>query len=188
MITAEYYPEKFDKIYRFGYILQIFGILLDLFSMAQYAVNIPLIAPLNLGLWLFTAGVLLSAWFLLVWDIRVKIITVSAAWFGLSVWATGYLLQSPEYSIIWPFGFGLVGISAAGLTGKEAYCFQITEGWLLLGLYPIITFLWFIVSLGYMTAQPIFVVLKGVWLLLMISFTVKKMQKKLMSCQAGTCK
>ena len=85
------------------------------------------------GIMLFETGVLLSAIYLLVWMSWVKKMILGSVLTGLVLQVAGCLVGPEQYagSIIIA-GIGFVCVGAAGMAGKEAYCFGYREGWLLM--------------------------------------------------------
>lgn len=126
------YGRWHDISYRSGMIVQVFGLCL-------LAVLYPLANPFyTLGIMLFEAGVLLSALFLLVWAGWIKKIVLGSVLIGIPLQVAGNFTQ-PEYAVpIMILGLGLVCVGAAGMAGKEAYCFALREGWILMWMYPVV--------------------------------------------------
>jgi uncharacterized integral membrane protein len=104
------------------------------------AVLYPLSSPFySAGVMLFEAGALLSAIYLLVWMSWIKKIILSSVLAGLALQVAGFSVAPEQYAgTVIIAGIGLVCAGAAGLVGKEAYCFGYREGWLLMWLYPIV--------------------------------------------------
>lgn len=126
------YGRRHDISYRAGLVAQMLG-------AAALAVLYPLADPFySIGIMLFNAGALLSAVYLLVWMSWVKKIILGSILIGIPLQIIG-LYAPPQYSgTIILVGIGLVCVGAGGMTGKEAYCFNYREGWMLLWLYPIL--------------------------------------------------
>ena len=147
---------------------------------AVLAVLYPLESPFyTAGIMLFEAGVLLSAIYLLVWISWVKKVILASVFTGVALQVTGYLIGPEQYagSIIIA-GIGFVCAGAAGMAGKEAYCFGYREGWVLMTVgFPLVVFANLIGkenrvfnSLGF-----------SVLFLLLLSLTVKKLKQRLLS-------
>jgi uncharacterized integral membrane protein len=121
------YGRRHDVSYRTGLVLQVIG-------AAALAVLYPLENPFyTAGIMLFELGVLLSAAYLLVRMSWIKKIIVGAVLIGLVLQVAAYLVGPEQYAgsaII--AGIGFVCAGAAGMAGKEAYCFGYREGWLLM--------------------------------------------------------
>lgn len=122
-----------DVAYRAGLVVQMLG-------AAILAVLYPLGSPFySTGIMLFELGVLLSA----------VTLRLSRSWFrklllgvvlaGLPVQIAGILVAPPELAgMVILAGIGLVCLGAAGMAGKEAYCFSFKEGWALTVLLPLV--------------------------------------------------
>ena len=118
--------------YRAGLVLQMLG-------AAGLAVLYPFGSPFySAGIMLFEVGVLIS----------VVTLSVSRSWFrnlllgnvlaGFPVQTAGILFAPPELAgTVILAGIGLVCLGAAGMAGKEAYCFSWKEGWALAVLLPL---------------------------------------------------
>ncbi len=127
------YGRRHDLSYRIGLVMQALG-------AGALAVLYPLGSPFySAGVMLFEAGALLSAVYLLVWMSWIKKIILSSVLAGLALQVAGFYLAPEQYAgTVIIAGLGLVCAGAAGLVGKEAYCFAYREGWLLMWLYPIV--------------------------------------------------
>ena len=131
--TSITYGRKHDISYRAGLVLQVLG-------AALLAVLYPLRSPYySAGIMLFELGVLLSALSLLVWISWVKKIILGAVLAGLPLQVYGSLAAPPDIAgTLILAGIGLVCVGAAGMAGKEAYCFAFREGWALAWLFPLL--------------------------------------------------
>ena len=131
--TGRTYGRRHDILYRTGLVLQVLG-------AAALATLYPMRSPFySAGIMLFEIGVLLSAAYLLVWMSWIKKIVLGAVLIGIPLQVYGALAAPPEVAgtmII--AGIGMVCIGAAGMVGKEAYCFSFREGWVLMWLFPIL--------------------------------------------------
>jgi uncharacterized integral membrane protein len=174
------YGPRHDISYRTGLVLQVLG-------AAVLAVLYPLESPFyTIGIMLFELGVLLSATYLLVWRSWVKKIILGAVLFGLALQVVAYLVGPEQYAgsaLI--AGIGFVCAGAAGMVGKEAYCFGYREGWLLMMIgFPVMVLENLLCrenrifnSLGF-----------SVLFLLLLSLTGKKLKQRLLSpCTANAC-
>ncbi len=116
--------------YRAGMVLQVLG-------AGALAVLYPLASPFySAGIMVFELGVLLSAITLLVWITWIRRLLLGAVLAGIPLQIAG-LYSPPQYAggiII--AGIGLVCAGAAGMAGKEAYCFSWREGWVLVWSFP----------------------------------------------------
>ncbi len=124
------YGRRHDFFYRAGMVLQALGI-------GALAVLYPLGSPFyTVGIMVFEIGVLLSAVYLLVWITWIKKFLLGAVLAGLPLQIAG-LYAPPQYagSVIIA-GIGLVCVGAAGMAGKEAYCFSWREGWVIMWSFP----------------------------------------------------
>jgi len=174
------YGRRHDISYRTGLVLQVLG-------AAVLAVLYPLENPFyTAGIMLFELGVLLSATYLLVWMSWVKKIIVGSVLVGLVLQMVAYLVGPEQYAgSAMIAGIGFVCAGAAGMAGKEAYCFGYREGWLLMMIgFPFIVLENLIGrerrvfnSLGF-----------SVLFLLLLSLTGKKLKQRLLSsCTANVC-
>jgi uncharacterized integral membrane protein len=174
------YGRRHDISYRTGLVLQVLG-------AAVLAVLYPLESPFyTVGIMLFETGVLLSAIYLLVWMSWVKKIIFGAVLVGLALQVVGYFVTAEQYAgTVMIAGIGLVCAGAAGMVGKEAYCFGYREGWLLMMLgFPIMVIENLIGrenrifnSLGF-----------SVLFLLLLSLTGRKLKQRLLSsCTTSAC-
>jgi uncharacterized integral membrane protein len=80
----------------------------------------------------FDAGVLLSAIFLLVWISWVKTMILGSVIIGIGLQIGGFYAPEQHVGTVIIGGIGFVCTGAAGMVGKEAYCFGYREGWLLM--------------------------------------------------------
>ncbi len=175
------YGRRHDISYRTGLVMQVLG-------AAILAVLYPLENPFyTVGIMVFEAGVFLSAICLLVWMRPVKIFILVAVIVGLALEVAGAFFTPEHYagSVI-IVGIGFVCIGAAGMVGKEAYCFGYREGWLLALIgFPIM------VLANLMGRENIIFNSLGfsVLFLLLLSLTGKKLKQRLLSpCPANVCR
>lgn len=174
------YGRRHDISYRTGLVMQVLG-------AAILAVLYPLENPFyTAGIMVFEAGVFLSAIYLLVWMRPVKIFILVTVIVGLALQVAG-AFSAPEHyagSVI-IVGIGFVCIGAAGMVGKEAYCFGYREGWLLALIgFPIM------VLANLMGRENIIFNSLGfsVLFFLLLSLTGKKLKQRLLSpCTANVC-
>jgi uncharacterized integral membrane protein len=127
------YGRRHDISYRLGFVLQVLG-------AAALAVLYPMGSPFyTVGVMVFELGVLLSGIYLLVWISWIKKIVLGSVLIGIPLQVFGSLYAPEQYagSIIIA-GIGLVCVGAAGMAGKEAYCFGWREGWVLMWSFPAI--------------------------------------------------
>jgi uncharacterized integral membrane protein len=174
------YGRRHDISYRAGLVLQVLG-------AAVLAVLYPLESPFyTAGIMLFEVGVLLAASYLLVWMPWVKKIIFGSVVVGLVLQVVGYFVTAEQYAgTVMIAGIGLVCAGAAGMVGKEAYCFGYREGWLLMMVgFPVMVLENLIGrenrifnSLGF-----------SVLFLLLLSLTGKKLKQRLLSsCTMNVC-
>ena len=117
-----------DFAYRTGLVLQVLG-------SAILAVLYPLESPFyTVGIMLFEAGALVSGIFLIVWKSVVKKFILGSILTGIALQVAGFYVQEQHAGLMLIAGLGLVCAGAAGMAGKEAYCFGYREGWLLMVL------------------------------------------------------
>jgi uncharacterized integral membrane protein len=121
------YRRRQDISYRSGLVLQVLG-------AAILAVLYPLEHPLySTGIMVFEAGVLLSASYLLVRRSWVKKIILGSVLIGLALQVSGrFIVAEQNAGSVIIAGIGFICAGAAGMAGKEAYCFGYYEGWLLM--------------------------------------------------------
>lgn len=129
------YRRRHDILYRAGMVMQALG-------LGILAVLYPLQHPFyTVGIMLFEAGILLSAVYLLVWISWIKNIILGSAIFGIVLQIAAYNFAPEQYAgNIIIAGIGFVCVGAAGLAGREAYCFAWREGWVLMWSYPVVVF------------------------------------------------
>lgn len=174
------YGRRHDISYRMGLVLQVLG-------AALLAVLYPLESPFyTAGIMLFETGVLLSAAYLLVWMRSVKKFIVSSVIIGLILQVAGDFFVPEEYAgSVMILGIGFVCVGAAGMVGKEAYCFGYREGWILALIgFPAVVLANLIGkeniifnSLGF-----------SIIFLLLLSLTGKKLKQRLLSkCTTDVC-
>lgn len=165
--------------YRVGYIIQLSGIFILTLSFI-------LRLPFNIhGILLFETGVVLSSIFLLVWKREIKRFILFSVVLGIPLQLMGYILFPLYLKEIFIIGLGFVCVGGAGLVGKEAYCFNFFEGWLILFLYPVIIFsnLLGVGNRAFLTMLYLFL------LLLHSSFLRKKLRQPLLHrCETGVCR
>lgn len=128
------YGRRHDISYRTGLVMQVLG-------TGALAVLYPLENPFyTAGIMLFEAGVLLSAIYLLVRMRPIKTFIIGSVIVGLALQIAGFHVPEQYAGTAIIAGIGLVCVGAAGMVGKEAYCFGYKEGWLLMTLgFPIVT-------------------------------------------------
>ncbi len=155
------YTWRQDRLYRAILLLIPAGLCL---AAAGFFWNIAVL-PWGVGLW--DAGVLGSALTILIWDRKVKRIIVTSAVVGIVVQLLALFL--PLSGFLLPLGAGITAIGAAGISGKEAHCFAIREGWWLIPVYAFtaLTFLFQLFAAGRL--------LLAVTAILATSFTVRKL-------------
>jgi uncharacterized integral membrane protein len=174
------YGRRHDISYRAGLVLQVLG-------LAALAVLYPLENPFyTAGIMLFELGVLVCAIYLLAWMRPVKKFIVSSVLIGLVMQAAGYFVAPEQYAgSVMIAGIGFVCIGAAGMVGKEAYCFGYREGWLLAMLgFPIMVLANLVGRENHIFNSLGFSVL----FLLLLSLTGKKLRQRLLSpCTTNVC-
>lgn len=134
--TGSAYGKRHDILYRTGLVLQVLG-------AALLAVLYPMRSPYyTAGIMLFEIGVLVAAIYLLVWISWIRKIVLGSVLTGVPLQVYGALAAPPESAgIVIIIGIGLVCVGAAGMVGKEAYCFSYREGWALMWLFPALVLL-----------------------------------------------
>jgi len=173
------YGRRHDISYRTGLVLQVLG-------TAVLAVLYPLQSPFyTVGIMIFDAGVLLSAVYLLVWMSWVKTTILGSVIIGIGLQIGGLYAPEQYVGTVIIGGIGLVCAGAAGIVGKEAYCFGYREGWLLMLLgFP------FTVLANLLGKENRIVNSLGfsVVFLLLLSLVGKKLRQRLLSsCTTKVC-
>ncbi len=173
------YGRRHDIAYRTGLVLQVLG-------AAILAVLYPLQSPFyTIGIMLFEAGVLLSGIFLLVWMSVVKKVILGSILTGLALQVAGFYVQEQYAGLMILSGLGLVCAGAAGMVGKEAYCFGYREGWLLAMFgFPVMV----LANLFGRENHAFNSLGFSILFLLLLSLTGKKLRQKLLSsCSTNVC-
>ncbi len=173
------YGRRHDISYRAGLVVQALG-------AGVLAVLYPLESPFyTAGIMLFEVGVLVSAVYLLIWMRSIKKLIVSSVVIGLVIQSAGYFSAPEQYAgstLI--TGIGFVCVGAAGMAGKEAYCFGYREGWFSMVVFPVMVLTNLIGrenrifnSLGF-----------SLLFLLILSLAGKKIKQRLLSsCTTNVC-
>jgi uncharacterized integral membrane protein len=169
---------RHDIAYRAGMVLQILG-------AAILAVLYPLESPFyTIGIMLFEAGVLVSSIFLLVWKSVVKRLILGAILTGIAMQVAGFYVQEQHAGLMLIAGIGLVCAGAAGMVGKEAYCFGYREGWLLMLAFPFMVLVNLFGKENHIFNSLGFSLL----FLLLLSLMGKKLKQRLLSsCTTNAC-
>ena len=173
------YGRRHDIAYRTGLVLQVLG-------AAILAVLYPLQSPFyTIGIMLFEAGVLLSGIFLLVWMSVVKKIIIGLIVTGIALQVAGFYVQEQYAGLMIIAGLGLVCAGAAGMVGKEAYCFGYREGWLLMLLaFPFMVLVNLLGKENHVLNSIGF----SIVFLLLLSLVGKKLKQRLLStCTTNVC-
>jgi len=168
-----------DIAYRTGLVLQVLG-------AAILAVLYPLQSPFyTIGIMLFEAGVLLSGIFLLVWMSVVKKVVIGSILTGIALQIAGFYVQEQYAGSMLIAGIGLVCAGAAGMVGKEAYCFGYREGWLLMLLaFPFMVLVNLLGKENHVLNSIGF----SIVFLLLLSLVGKKLKQRLLSpCTTNVC-
>jgi uncharacterized integral membrane protein len=172
------YGRRHDISYRAGLVLQVLG-------AAVLAVLYPLDNPFyTIGIMVFDVGTFIAAVYLLVWMTWIKKIIAGLVAAGLALQVAGTFAPE-EYAVtVIIAGIGLVCAGAAGLAGKEAYCFGYREGRLLMWGYPIVVLA---VLLGIGGAVFNSLAFSALFLLI-LSLAGKKLRQPLLSsCTTDIC-
>lgn len=178
-LTGITYGRRHDISYRTGLVMQVFG-------SALLAVLYPLDSPFyTVGVMIFEAGVLLSAFYLLVRMTWIKKTILASVLAGIALQAFGLYAPEEYAGSIIIGGIGIVCVGAAGMAGKEAYCFKFREGWLLMLLgFPIMVLANLLGKENHVFNSMGFSVL----FLLLLSLTGRKLKEPLVSkCSATGC-
>lgn len=164
------YTRRHDISYRAGLVLQVLG-------AAVLAVLFALDDPFfSLGILLFEAGVLLSAVYLLVWMHWVKKFIAGSVLAGIALQTAGFFAPEHFAGQVILAGLGLVCAGAAGMAGKEAYCFGWREGWALMWAFPIVV----LVNLLGAASHPVNTVLFALLAVLLLMLAARKLRQPLL--------
>jgi len=169
---------RHDFSFRAGLVLQVLG-------AALLAVLYPLENPFyTVGIMLFEVGVLLSALYLLVWRLWIRMCILASVVVGIIFQVAGFYVPEQYAGTVIIGGIGLVCAGAAGMAGKEAYCFKYREGWLLMLGFPVIALANLLGKENHIVNSIGFSVL----FLLLLSLTGKKLRQPLLSsCPTTAC-
>ena len=174
------YGRRHDISFRTGLVMQVLG-------AALLAVLYPLENPFyTVGIMLFEAGVFLSAIYLLVWMRLVKTFILVTVIIGLTLQVAGsFFVPEHHAGSVIIVGIGFVCIGAAGMAGKEAYCFGYREGWLLaMIVFPVMVLANLLGRENLVFNSVGFSIL----FLLLLSLTGKKLKQRLLSpCSTNVC-
>ena len=174
------YGRRHDISFRTGLVMQVLG-------AALLAVLYPLENPFyTVGIMLFEAGVFLSAIYLLVWMRLVKTFILVTVIIGLTLQVAGsFFVPEHHAGLVIIVGIGFVCIGAAGVAGKEAYCFGYREGWLLaMIVFPVMVLANLLGRENLVFNSVGFSIL----FLLLLSLTGKKLKQRLLSpCSTNVC-
>jgi uncharacterized integral membrane protein len=172
------YGKRHDISYRAGFVMQVLG-------MGILAVLYPLDSPFyTIGIMLFEAGALLAAVYLLVWMTWIKKVILGSIITGIALQVAGFYAPEQYAGSIIIVGIGLVCAGAAGMAGKEAYCFQYREGRMLVWLYPIVILANLVWNVGLVLNTLTFSAL----FLLNLFLTGKKLKQPLLAtCVTNVC-
>ena len=173
------YGRRHDISYRAGLVLQVLG-------AAVLAVLYPIENPFyTVGIMLFELGVLISAIYLLVWITWIKKIILVSVIAGIALQVSGMYVPEQYAGRVMIAGVGLVCVAAAGMAGKEAYCFGYREGWLLMqAAFPIMVLANLLFKENHIFNSLGF----SIVFILLLSLTGKKLKQKLLSpCSTNVC-
>lgn len=164
-----------ELAYRSGFVLQTPGYALAIcYLYWRSALESPEVV-LGAAYVFLTLGVLLSATLLRMRKKPVQLFVATTAVAGGLIEAAGLVLGVPALVV---GGLAVVLIAAAGLAGREANCFALSEGWLLIPAYVVLasSVLW-----GEYAGQQL-IAAKLLWIavfLLFFSFTIRKLGQPL---------
>jgi hypothetical protein len=160
------------------------GLVLQVLGAAILSVLYPLQSPFyTVGIMLFEAGALLSALFLPAWKPAVKKLIIGSIAAGLALQIAGFHAQEQNAGLMIIAGLGLVCSAAAGMAGKEAYCFGYWEGWLLIPAFPFMV----LVNLFCKENHALNSVGFSLVFLLLLSLAGKKLKRPLLSTATNAC-
>jgi uncharacterized integral membrane protein len=165
------YGRRHDISYRAGLVMQVLG-------SALLAVLYPLGSPFyTAGIMLFEAGVLLAAIYFLSWMAWIKKIILVSVFAGLVLQCLGFYAPEEYAGSIIIGGIGLICAGAAGMAGKEVYCFRYREGWMLIVGFPLMVLVNLLGREKHLFNSIGFSLL----FLLLLSLTGKKLKEPLLS-------
>lgn len=172
------YGRRHDISYRAGFVMQVLG-------AGILAVLYPLDGPFyTIGIMLFEAGALLSAVYLLVWMTWIKKVILGSIVAGIALQVAGFYAPEQYAGSIIIAGIGLVCAGAAGMAGKEAYCFAYREGWMLMWLYPLVI----LANLIWNVSLAVNALAFSALFILNLFLTGKKLKQPLLaSCASNAC-
>jgi uncharacterized integral membrane protein len=173
------YGRRHDVSYRLGLALQSLG-------AAVLAVLYPLENPFyTVDIMIFEAGVLVSAFSLLVWMSWVRKAILGSVMTGIALQAFGFYAPEHYAGTVMVAGIGFVCAGSAGMVGKEAYRFGYREGWLLMMIgYPLVV----LENLLGKENRIFNAIVFSALFLLLISLTGKKLKQRLLSsCTTNVC-
>ncbi len=173
------YGRRHDIFYRTGLVVQALG-------TAVLAVVYPLQSPFyTVGIMLFEAGVLLSAVYFCIWRSWIKKMILGSVIIGIGLQIGGFYLPEEHVGRALIAGIGFVCAGAAGMVGKEAYCFGYREGWMLM----LFGFPFMVLANLLGKENRVFNSLGfSVLFLLLLSLTGKKLRQRLLApCTTNVC-
>lgn len=172
------YGRRHDISYRSGFVMQVLG-------TGILAVLYPLESPFyTVGIMLFEAGTLLAGIYLLVWMSWIKKVILGSITAGIALQVAGFYAPEQYAGSVIIAGIGLVCAGAAGIAGKEAYCFAYWEGRMLMWLYPVIIVANLVWNVSLAVNAPAFSAL----FILNLFLTGKKLKQPLLtSCVSNVC-
>jgi uncharacterized integral membrane protein len=172
------YGTRHDISYRAGFVMQVLG-------AGILAVLYPLESPFyTIGIMFFEAGTVLSAVYLLVWMTWIKKVILGSIVAGIALQVAGSYAPEQYAGSIIIGGIGLVCAGAAGMAGKEAYCFAWREGWILMWLYPVII----LANLIWNVSLAVNALAFSALFILNLFLTGKKLKQPLLaSCVSNVC-
>lgn len=149
------------------------------------AVLYPISHPFyTIGIMIFELGALIAGFNLIVWITWVKKIILGAIITGLFVQVIGLYFVAAENALtVALLGIGLVCFGTAGIAGKEAYCFALREGWVLMWLYPLVALMNLLGKMPRMFNAIMF----SLHFLLLVSLVSRKMKQPLLSSSSTAC-
>jgi uncharacterized integral membrane protein len=166
-----------EVLYRTGYLIQIFGFIF-LFAAYQF-VKLNLFFSI-IGYVCVNLGIFISALLIQVYMRQIKQIIFAGLFVGILLQIIGLF---SGIQVLVPLGLGFTFIAAAGLGGKEAYCFAINEGWLMTLVLSVLAMVLIINS--YEALSPLFIkLILAITVIDYLSFTIKKYRKPYLgSCE-----
>lgn len=166
----KHHSKPVEVLYRSGYLVQTLGFIVLLISPSPSKLTSVFTFA---GVALIDVGILISGILLQVYNPKIKRIVLVSIVAGIIIQKAGFLFGIP---VLVPLGLGVAFIGAAGLGGKEAYCFALKEGWLMTPILAVLALL--LITNIFITSLVLFI--KAVLIITVLdylSFSIRKLRK-----------